>query len=208
MTLERRHEGGRDTARRLRAEFDGSFASAPAQRQQAAHEFVLVQCGGRACGLQVQDLQGLERVGSIVAVPSSAAALVGLANLRGTVVPVFSIATLLGLAVPDETREDDDLVALVDVLSAGGKAEREGEIIALTFERVLKFVRVATAHVFCHPADATGLKQPHSFVLQEIAAAGGVAEDRVYDVLDLKKLLRHVFGAGKKSEVEMGIADG
>jgi len=208
VTLERRHEGGRDTARRLRAEFDGSFASAPVQTQQAAHEFVLVQCGGRACGLQVQDLRGLERVGSIVAVPSSAAALVGLATLRGTVVPVFSIATLLGLAVPDETREDDDLVALVDVLSAGGKAEREGEIIALTFERVHKFVRVATAQVYCHPADATGLKQPHSFVLQEIAAAGGVAEDRVYDVLDLKKLLRHVFGAGKKSEVEMGIADG
>lgn len=91
-------------AESLRREFDATFA-APAEIYSDDWEaLLLIRVGERPYALRVRELGGTAAGQRITPVPSSNRALLGLAGIRGTIVPVFDLALLLGEPRSEATR--------------------------------------------------------------------------------------------------------
>jgi purine-binding chemotaxis protein CheW len=118
---------GPGSAAALRAEFDAAFArpaQAPAEDQVRLLAF---RVGGEPVAIRVLETAGLVAARRIEPVPSRRPELLGVCGVRGQIVPVFSLARLLGRA--------EDAAPRWIVLAAAG-AERVG-LSAAVFERHL-----------------------------------------------------------------------
>lgn len=161
----------------LRSAFDEAFAKAPADPGET-RDLLLVSAGGRRFALPLESLAGVELTPPLTPLPSSQSALLGLANCRGRIVPVFSLARLLAseptadrLAPPGSMSPPCRLCALVEV---------EGrDWMAFGFEHLIELARVAKTN------DAPS---SHAKVLR---MTGGVVP--ILDVADLKNrvITRH-----------------
>jgi chemotaxis signal transduction protein len=91
------HGGTARHLARLKTDFDGSFAAAPPVGPPGEQVALLLLrvCGDRAA-VRLSDIQGLLPCPPVVPVPSAAPALLGVAGVRGGIVPVFSLARLCG----------------------------------------------------------------------------------------------------------------
>jgi len=83
-------------AGQLRAAFDGKFA-AP-QRIDAAikHDLLGIRIGAEPYAMRLAEIAGLFVDRRITGIPGSEAALLGVAGFRGSIVPVYSLAKLVG----------------------------------------------------------------------------------------------------------------
>jgi hypothetical protein len=90
-------------AMRLRAEFDASFAAPRPPPPEEGVALLLALAGGRTWALRLAQLEGFAACAGLVALPAQHAACLGLAGFRGRPVPAYSLAMLLGAAVPDAT---------------------------------------------------------------------------------------------------------
>jgi len=79
----------------LREAFDRSFA-APPEPKVALENFLSIPIGADAWAVRLADVAGLFAGRTITALPSAAAAVLGLANVGGGIRPVFDLALLLG----------------------------------------------------------------------------------------------------------------
>jgi purine-binding chemotaxis protein CheW len=78
----------------------------------AAGVYVSVEVGVERYAIPVENVVEIADAGDVTAVPGTAAAVAGVRNLRGTIIPVFRLATLLGL--PAEGGGDRIVVAECD----------------------------------------------------------------------------------------------
>ena len=76
--------------------FDEGFALPPSPRASDAVAVLEVRIGPDRFALRLSELSGLHLRGTIVRLPAAVPALRGLAGIRSRVVPVFSLAELLG----------------------------------------------------------------------------------------------------------------
>jgi purine-binding chemotaxis protein CheW len=81
----------------LRESFDAAFAAAPATAGAATTGLLAVRIGTTAAAVRLDDIAGLFADQAITPMPMAPPELLGLAGFRGSVVPVFDLATLLGL---------------------------------------------------------------------------------------------------------------
>lgn len=79
----------------LRAGFDETFASSPPIPVER-EDLLLVRASDLRLALRVRELASLEVRRAIVPVPGAPPALLGLAGVRGRLVPVFALAPFLG----------------------------------------------------------------------------------------------------------------
>jgi purine-binding chemotaxis protein CheW len=96
-------EGKWSTAELLREAFDHSFAQAPAV-EAASASVLAVRVGGDRYGMRLSDIAGIHRGKVIARVKSSLPELLGMANLRGLIAPVYDLAMLLGHPPAGEPR--------------------------------------------------------------------------------------------------------
>lgn len=80
----------------LRVQFDHSFALPPEQTTRETHDFLAIRVGGDPYAIRLRDISGIVARRTIVTVPARAPAFVGVAGIRGDIVPVFSLASFLG----------------------------------------------------------------------------------------------------------------
>ncbi len=93
-----------DLAERLKREFDDAFA-APRIASNGAGEMVVgIRVAGHAYALRMSQIGGLARDRRIVAIPSPVPELIGLAGVRGELVPTYSLAAWLGHGREPTTR--------------------------------------------------------------------------------------------------------
>jgi len=86
-----------DKAAEMRRLFDASFACSRPPHLTAPERMLAISVGGEAFAVRVTETSGLAALeGEILPVPSDAPELLGLIGRRGAVVPVFSLAALLG----------------------------------------------------------------------------------------------------------------
>jgi purine-binding chemotaxis protein CheW len=78
---------------------------------------VRIRIAGEHYALPVEHVLEVAEPGDLAPVPGAPAQIVGVCNLRGQVVPVISLATLLGL--PDEEEPGRIVVAELDARQAG-----------------------------------------------------------------------------------------
>lgn len=87
-------------AAQLRTEFDHAF-SLPAQTEAAGGRHLLaIRIGGNPYALDPGEIAGLQVDRAIVPVPGLLPEWLGLAGIRGGLVPVYSLAALLGYPQP------------------------------------------------------------------------------------------------------------
>lgn len=155
----------------LRREFDAAFAAPPRPADRDLVNLLGVPIAKHAYALRVHDLIRLEVARRIVPVPGRSPALLGLAGLRGQLVPVFSLTVLLG--------HPRDAQAPRWFAVHGGDAP-----VALALEACSGFQAVPRADV--SPVEDPSLKTRH--VVQ--AARVGPSHLWIIDVDSLLKSLR------------------
>ncbi len=89
----------------LRSAFDRAFADAPTAEREAGEPLLAVGVAGHGYALRLRELAGLFADRKILALPSAAPGMLGLTGLRGTLLPVYSLAAALGhTSLPDPPR--------------------------------------------------------------------------------------------------------
>ncbi len=127
----------------LRREFDAQFASV-APEAPRTEDYLLVQSGGLPYALRLAQLGGIAKARYVAAAPARRREFLGLVGIRGAIVGVYGMATLLG--------GDDEALTLPWLALS-----KEGDPVALAFEQLDSFVRVdnASVHDDARP-DASG----------------------------------------------------
>ena len=82
----------------LRSDFDQSFAEPHIEASRDVVDLLEIRIHGDRFAIHLEETALLLSSPTIVEMPSRAEAFVGLTGLRGNVVPVFCLATLLGYA--------------------------------------------------------------------------------------------------------------
>jgi chemotaxis signal transduction protein len=85
-----------DRARALREAFDLSFAAPPPVALEERDDLLMIRVAGDRYAIRLREIGGIVGKRPIVAVPAAAEHLLGLAGVRGDVLPVFSLASILG----------------------------------------------------------------------------------------------------------------
>jgi purine-binding chemotaxis protein CheW len=80
----------------LRSAFDGTFAALPRSRQER-DPVIQIRLGGEVFAVRAGHIAGLVKSGKIVPLPSRIPELLGISALRGSLIPVYDLAALLGI---------------------------------------------------------------------------------------------------------------
>ncbi|MGE0453562.1 MAG: chemotaxis protein CheW [Vicinamibacteria bacterium] len=83
-------------ALQLRGDFDRSFATAERAERAEFTDVLAVRIATQGYALRASDLAGLFKARAVTPIPSPRPELLGLAGLRGRVVPVYDLRLLLG----------------------------------------------------------------------------------------------------------------
>lgn len=150
----------------LRQTFDASFAAPRALGRAELEKLIVLQVGALQLACRVQQITRIEANRKVVPLSDGAPGLVGIAGIRGKLVPVYSLATVLGIG--------------------GGKATPwlaicgDEEPIAFSFDRLERYVH-APAGDLCAVSEGAELAGHMRELLRTSAAT--------YQVLDLDSVL-------------------
>ncbi len=148
------------SASALRAAFDRSFAEAPREDVGEVEGVLCIRVGGDGYALRVREITELVRGRRVVALPARVQEFLGLAGIRGGIVPVYSLGSLLGYsAAPDEAR----WLALCNA----------GNPIGLAFSEFEGYLPLARRDL-CAPRDADGTARHVTAVTRAGTATRGV----------------------------------
>lgn len=128
-------QGLTERAAELRDAFDRSFALALVDSAETRQMLLIMGVGAAHYAIMLDSLLGIEHHRRIVPLPLGAPGLMGLAGFRGQLVPVFSLASMLGIAA-----ESEPPTWLVYC--------RGPMPLALAFDRFAGSARVAAADVY------------------------------------------------------------
>jgi purine-binding chemotaxis protein CheW len=157
----------------LRSAFDLTFAAPPAAERPSTEAVLSVGLGRDTYGLRLSEVAGLFAHRSITRLPSSIPEFLGVAGLRGVIVPVFSLGALLAYPAEESPRW---------LLLAGGQ-ERIGLAFARLEGHFLSARTVATR------AEGDGELRPH------VQAAAATVDGRVLALIDLPSVVRAITSA-------------
>jgi purine-binding chemotaxis protein CheW len=83
-------------AAELRQAFDLSFALPPPQASQEVEDLLTIRVAGDPYAIRLRDIAGIVAGRRVIPVPAVTLDLLGLAGIRGGVVAVFGLASILG----------------------------------------------------------------------------------------------------------------
>jgi len=86
----------------LRRAFDAAFAAPAVQPVDDLATLITIRVAGQAFALRATEITALAKRSRIVPVPSRVPELMGLAGIRGALVPVYDLASILGLSRTNE----------------------------------------------------------------------------------------------------------
>lgn len=89
MTLETR-------AADLRSAFDRSFALPPAQAPEELDDLLTIRVAGLPYAIRLREVAGIVARRKVISLPTTGSHLLGVSGIRGDIVPVFSLASVLG----------------------------------------------------------------------------------------------------------------
>ncbi len=140
----------------MREEFDKTFALPPQPDPPESVDLLVIRLRGDNFALRVMEIAGLLAGKKIIPLPGATPALLGLAGIRGILVPVWDLATLLGYA--GQSRGARWLV-----LGQGGSPW------ALAFEGFNGFFRMRLSEIH----SGTSVEPDSGFIQESLALGGG-----------------------------------
>lgn len=100
-------------------------AQAPGERRK----FVTFRADGRAFGIAITSVREIRHFSPITAVPGQPGHMLGVLNLRGTIVPVHDLRARLGGSSPPPTPENAVVIALTGDRTIGLVVDRVSDIV-------------------------------------------------------------------------------
>lgn len=91
-------------AQDLRGAFDAAFAQASQTGTRAERDLLAIALGNGLFAFELGDVAGIYSNKKIVRIPSNAAGLLGIAGFRGSILPVYDLSVLIGLAPLEKPR--------------------------------------------------------------------------------------------------------
>jgi purine-binding chemotaxis protein CheW len=146
-----------------------AYATGP--RRQAIAELLAFWVAGEEYGIDIVQIQEIIKVPVITEVPRAPACVLGIISLRGTIVPVADLRSVLGMESRVVDRQSRILVL-----------RGEGEPVGLLVDRVSSVVRFERESI--EPVPRT--MQPDS---SELLSGVGREGDRMLIILDLSAVL-------------------
>lgn len=98
---------------------------------------VLCEVGGNTYGVDITHVQGIEKQLEITPVPNAPRLIEGIVNLRGNVIPVFSLHKKFGLESKPVTAETKYIVVKIDELLLAFRVDTVAEIVELSEDKFL-----------------------------------------------------------------------
>jgi chemotaxis signal transduction protein len=154
-----------DRAAELRRAFDRSFADQARGDTAATDDLLAIRIGSEPYAIRVSEISGLFADRRITPVPSRAQALLGVGGFRGVIVPVYSLAALLGHPMTAAPRW---------IVIASGLP------VALAFDVLDGHLRVSRDRMLGREADGQARKYVRDFMREQ---------DRVRAIVHLPSLL-------------------
>lgn len=161
------------TAPRAPRAFRDAELGAPTS--EGVRRFVVVRSGGLRCGVDAAWVQEVTPAGSVTSVPGAPASFHGLHNLRGAVVPVLDLASVMGQPAFSPRERSAFLV-----LDPPGATSRS--VAALAVEAVMGMVEIGKGEIDELPGFAS---QAHAGLVEGAALSLG----QPMLILDLPALL-------------------
>jgi chemotaxis signal transduction protein len=90
-------------AAELRQAFDLSFAVPPPQTSQEIENLLSIRVAGDPYAIRLCEIGGIVTGRKVIAIPAAALDFLGLVGIRGGIVPVFGLASILGYSEPPES---------------------------------------------------------------------------------------------------------
>jgi chemotaxis signal transduction protein len=81
----------------VREGFDQAFAAPPSRAQDALIGLLAIRVAGSSCAIRVEELVDVQAKCKVVPLPGGHPDMLGIAGMRGRLVPVYGLASLLGL---------------------------------------------------------------------------------------------------------------
>lgn len=154
-----------DRAADLRAAFDRSFAEPARLDTEPTDDLLAIRIASEPYAIRCAQIAGLFADKKITRVPSRAAALLGIGGFRGAIVPVYSLAALLGHPMPATPRWV--------VIASGAPA-------ALAFEVLVGHLRISRTQIVPQDAGERARRYVHELVREQ---------DRVRAIVHLPAVL-------------------
>ena len=139
----------------LRLAFDEARAMPSSERAEEAENLLAIRISGDAYAIKVSEIAGLATGKKIVPVPGPIPELLGLAGIRGRLVPVYSLDALLGY---DSEGEQPRWLALCGT----------EECFAVAFHEFEGYLHIAQAEIY-----PVGKKDEARIYVKEVARGPG-----------------------------------
>jgi purine-binding chemotaxis protein CheW len=99
-------------------------------------EFVTFYSGGQCFSIEISQVREIRRWGPFTSVPHSPTGVLGVMNLRGSVIPIYDLAARLGLAATTENPRNVIVVVNFGEQTLGLLVESVSEIMSVAREKI------------------------------------------------------------------------
>lgn len=106
---------------------------------------VLCNVGGNTYGIDIAHVQGIEKQLNITPIPNAPQYIEGIAKLRDSVIPVFSLHKKFGVEVKPETGDSKYIVVKLDDLLLAFQVDMVAEIVELPEDKFMEAPRVVVS---------------------------------------------------------------
>lgn len=106
---------------------------------------VLCGVGGNTYGIDIAHVQGIEKQLNITPVPNAPKYIEGIAKLRDSVIPVFSLHNKFGVEAKPETGDSKYIVVKLDDLLLAFQVDMVAEIVELPEDKFMEAPRVVAS---------------------------------------------------------------
>jgi purine-binding chemotaxis protein CheW len=99
-------------------------------------EFVTFYSGGQCFSIEISQVREIRRWGPFTAVPHSPTGVLGVMNLRGSVIPIYDLAARLGLSPTPENPRNVIVVVMHSDQTLGLLVESVSEIMSVPSDKI------------------------------------------------------------------------
>jgi purine-binding chemotaxis protein CheW len=117
--------------RRAAANPQEPFMQASDTRSQSDVEFVTFQAGGQSFSLDITHVREIRRWTAVTPLPHAPKEVLGVMNLRGSVIPIYDLSARFGLGPTPESPRNVVVVAMIDNQTVGLLVEAVSEILSV-----------------------------------------------------------------------------
>jgi purine-binding chemotaxis protein CheW len=105
-------------------------------RTPADAEFVTFQAGGQSFSLDITHVREIRRWTAVTPLPHAPKEVLGVMNLRGSVIPIYDLSARFGLGPTAESPRNVVVVAMIENQTVGLLVEAVSEILSVGRERI------------------------------------------------------------------------